>query len=310
MKKSLFITLIVALATMAIAQEPTFRKNFDFTMMDISGRMIETSDGNFLFCGFGTDFLPIYGNVSKIDPSGDIIWSKGISSSIATAVMDVIEISGALGGGYLLAGESSPGAILVRLDNSGNLVWARRYQYPGSQGEFFNRVIETNDGNFLAVGGVYHVYDGSAYRDSIMPMAFKVNSSGTILWDRSYYIAVTNPDEHCFTSVSEVSDGYVMTGYTSEGTGTPNDDGDYPRNAIIIKTDVSGNLSWVRRFGSSGTGESIDCATELSTGKVLMGGYAGDYSYLMRLSATGGTPSIEYQHRYNGGFLGVHAFMM
>ncbi len=108
MKKKIYLTLTVIFAACLIyAQQITFRKNYRFADMDIPGNMIKTSAGEYIFCGFNMSFIPIYGNVTKINQHGNIIWSKGILGSIATALTDVIEISSALGGGYLVAGESS-----------------------------------------------------------------------------------------------------------------------------------------------------------------------------------------------------------
>jgi gliding motility-associated-like protein len=308
MRKIVFIFAVVLTIT-AVGQEPTFRKNFNYSMIDVSGRMIQTTDGNFVYCGMGTDFLPLRGFVGKIDQLGNIIWSKSVTSGLATGFMDVIEISPALGGGLLLSGESSSGAFMMRVDNNANLIWAQRYQFPSSGGAYFSKAIQTSDGNFLAAGGVTHFWDGTAYRDSTMPMAIKVNPlDGSIIWGRAYYIAVANPDEHWFSDIAEVSDGYVFVGASSEGTGTLNDNGDYPRDGLIIKTDASGNTIYTQKFGASAQGEGIGSAITLSTGRVLMGGYRGDQACLLRFVGTGVTPSIEWGHRYSGGFLGVHMF--
>ncbi len=312
MKRSICLSLLLFLVVGALhSQQNTFRKDYAFSTMDIPGNMIQTSTGEFVFCGFNTTWLPIYGNVTKTDMYGNLVWSKGVLGSIATAFSDVIEVAAAQGGGYLLAGESSPGAILVRLDVNGNLLWARRYQYPSSGGEYFNKIIQTTDGHFLGCGGVNHFWDGSAYRDSLMPMAMKVDqSNGNILWDRVYVISVPNPDEHSFLDVAETADGYVFVGYSSEGTGTISSEGDYPRDGIIIKTNTSGTLTYARRFGSSGQGEGVEAIIRLSTGDVLMSGWRGDRAFMMRINGTGATPTIGFGHRYERDYLFVPEPMM
>ena len=182
--KKLVLMLIVFVGIYVSAQEPTFRKNFNYSSIDISGRMIQTSDGNFVFCGMGTNFLPIRGFVGKIDQSGNIIWSKSVTSGISTGFTDVFEISPALGGGLLLSGESSNGAFMLRLDNNANFVWAREYSFPSSGSAYFSKAIQTADGNFLAAGGVNHFWDGTAHRDSTMPMAIKVSPvDGSVIWE-------------------------------------------------------------------------------------------------------------------------------
>jgi len=277
--------------------------------MDISGSLIQNSSGEYVFVGTNMNFLPVYGNITKTDMNGNFVWCKGISSSIATELMDVIEVSAANGGGYLLCGYSDPGAILVRLTSTGTLSWARRYQLPDGGGKTSNEyaaaVKETKDGNFIVAGGVDYYWNGTTTADTTMPFAFKVNSSGTILWDRVYVISVSNPDEHYFTDVTESSDGYFFVGASSEGTGTPNDDGDYPRDGLIVKTDASGNLSYARKFGSSGSGEYVNSSIELSTGNILMCGSRGDNGYFMRINGTGSTPTIGFGRHYSRTYMMV-----
>ncbi|GIV27448.1 MAG: hypothetical protein KatS3mg027_1262 [Bacteroidia bacterium] len=59
-----------------------------------------------------------------------------------------------------------------------------------SSNEFFNAVIETSDGGFLAVGGVDYFWDGSRPLLWILTSFFavKVNSAGHLQWSRVWTI--------------------------------------------------------------------------------------------------------------------------
>ncbi len=306
MRKNLFLIICLLLTGVFLnAQENSFRKDYDIANMDITGNMIQTESGDFVFVGTNVTWLPITGNVTRIDMNGNIHWSFATIAGIATTLTDVIEVSPGMGGGYILAGQSDPGAILIRINNDGDLIWAKRYQYPNhsaaSSSEWFNKVIFTKNGQVLACGGIRHFWDGvSATRnDSVQPFAIKVNfANGDIVWDRAFTIDVPNDDEHTFYDVAETNDGYIFVGYSSIGDGPINDDGDYRRDALIIKTDFSGNMTYARKFGSTDRSEIIESATTLTTTNVLLGGSRGDYGFLLRINGDGATPTINFGHRY------------
>jgi len=318
MKKSLMLFLMALACIYVFADGNTFRKNYSFSMMDFPGRIIKTSSGGYIFCGFNAGGIPmVYGNVTKLDAAGEVVWSKQVGGlSVATTVNDIIEISPSLGGGYLIAGETSPGAILVRIDEDGNFVWSQKYQYPDHSGadsqEWFNSVTETSDGFFVACGGVQYFWDNvSASRnDSVMPFAVKVQAaSGTQVWDRAVVISVANDDEHQFYDVTETADGYIFVGSTSQGSGTLDDDGDYYRDALIVKTDTDGEMIYTRTFGDTDKTEVIESIITLSTGQVLMTGYRGDYGFLLRMNGTGATPTINYGYKYINKFEVIPGFL-
>jgi gliding motility-associated-like protein len=307
MKRNILILVFLLFSvSQLMAAGDTWRKNYSFSLMDFPGRMIQTSDGNFVFCGFNTAGIQITGNVTKVDTLGNLIWSKKIGGlSIASTLNDIIEISPASGGGYLVVGESSPGAIMVRLDDDGTINWAKRYEYPDhvdqASSEWFNKVIETSDGKFLGCGGVKHFWDNDSptRNDSVMPFVMAVDAStGELLWDNAFVIDVPNDDEHVFYDLTETADGYIFAGYTSEGQGTLNDNGDYPRDGLIIKTDLNGQFEYGRIYGGAGRSEVVESIITLSTGDVLMGGYRGDYGTLMTIDGTGSSPSVGFGHKY------------
>ncbi|MDD3860924.1 MAG: hypothetical protein PHW83_12055, partial [Bacteroidales bacterium] len=310
MKRRAFLTVLLSafFIAYAFADGNTFRKNYSFSMMDFPGRIIQNSAGEYVFCGFNAGGIPmVSGHVTKIDEHGNVIWSKRIGGfSIATTLYDVIEVSAGLGGGYLVAGETEPGAILVRLDENGDILWSSRYEFPDhvsiSSAEWINKVIETSDGEFLACGGVSHYWDNvaPAPMDSVMPFAIKIDAAtGNNIWDEVFHIVVPNDDEHQFYNVTETADGYIFVGSTSQGSGTLDSDGDYYRDGLIIKTDADGNYVYCRIFGDSDKSEVVEDIITLSTGEALMTGYCGDYGFIVRINGTGATPAIAFGNKYN-----------
>jgi hypothetical protein len=303
MKRQPFLVVLffIFFVSYAFADGNTFRKNYSFSMMDFPGRIIQNSSGEYVFCGFNVAGIPVIsGHVTKLDAHGNVIWSKKIGGlTIATTLYDIIEVSAINGGGYLVAGETEPGALLVRLDENGNILWSSRYEFPDhvsvSSSEWINKVIETSDGEFLACGGVSHYWDNiaAAPMDSVLPFAIKIDAlTGNNIWDEVFRITVANDDEHQFYNVTETADGYIFVGSTSQGSGTLDEDGDYPRDGLIIKTDFAGNYVYCRIFGDADKSEVVEDIITLSTGEVLLTGYRGDYGFILRMNGTGATPTL------------------
>jgi gliding motility-associated-like protein len=282
--------------------QTTFRKSYDVASFDIAGGMVESPLGGFAIAGTNSDFIPFFGNVIRTDAAGNITWAKSFTGGIASSFLDIKNVST---GGFIACGETSNGgAVLVRIDDLGNLIWAKRYQCPDLSGkpsyEYASAVIETSDGGFAVAGGVNYFWDGSSAStiDTTSALAFKVDANGVLQWNRVWTFPTANPDEHYFTDLTETADGIYLVGQTSEGTGTLNDNGDYPSNALLVKVNkTTGVTTFINRWGASGTSEGINSCITLSTGNVLMGGFDGDRAFLLRISGAGSSYAHQWGRR-------------
>ncbi len=311
--KKTTLTVILAFLTLSIFSQTTFRFSYDLGAFDITGGMVQTPAKEFVIAGLNNSFGPYYGDAMKIDSAGNVIWAKAYTAGFATNFADIKTVST---GGYIVTGSSTSGgggALLVRLDAAGAVLWAFRYQLPNfsapkASNEFGSAVIETSDGGFLVGGGVDYFWDGSSANtvDTTSAMGFKVNSAGTLLWSKVWTITTANPDEHYVNDVAESADGYFFVGESSEGSGTLNSDGDYPRNSLVIKTDFAGTLTYIRRWGAgNATSQGINSALRLSTGNILLGGYDDVHAFIVSISGTGsGTPTVIFNRRLNGSAFG------
>jgi gliding motility-associated-like protein len=308
----LFLNLI---AIRAFAQPTTFRLSYDVGAFDISGGMVENPAGEFVFAGLNNSFGPYYGDIVKVNNAGTVIWAKTYTGGFATNFSDIKNVST---GGYIITGSSTSGgggAILIRVDNLGAVIWAKRYQLPdkptgNASNEYGSSVIETSDGGFLVGGGVDYFWDGVSATtvDTTSALAFKVNSAGTLLWNKVWTITnPTKPDEHFINDVAESADGYFFVGESADETQAYNSNGDLPRNALIIKTDkAAGTLTYIRRWGAGNTtSQGINSALKLSTGNILLGGYDDLNGFLVSISGIGAaTPSVIFNRRLNGSAFG------
>ena len=194
----------------------------------------------------------------------DIVWKRNFSSATHryTSIIAVSDGVIAVGGGDTFnlgdwAGEEriGGGAIVVKYDFDGNIVWKKRFG--GEASDSFNSVTKVNDG-FVAVGiatqktfntGDWTGITGKGGDDAII---VKFDEAGNVVWKKNFGGA--HPDS--FLCVTAVSDGVVAAGWSREGSlGNGNWEGitgkgDY--DAIIVKYDHNGNLMWKRNFGGKG----------------------------------------------------------
>ena len=312
MKKILFLFLFGSMFTLLNAQT-TFRESYDIASFDLAGGMVQNPAGEFVMAGTNATFIPLYGNITKLATNGNIVWSKAYTGGIATQLLDIKNVSPGNGGGYIACGgSSSGGAVLLRIDDNGNIIWAKRYALPDrpsddASSEYANAVIETSDGGFLVGGGVDFYWDGISGNtvDTTSAFGFKVNSAGVLQWGRVWTISVTNPDEHYINDVAESADGYFFVGVSSEGTGTLSSNGDYPSQALVVKTDFTGTLQYIRRHGAGGSSQSFDAAIRNTAGQIIIGGADDVNAFITSMVGTGGTPTQgAFSRRINGSAFG------
>jgi gliding motility-associated-like protein len=303
---NLMIAALVLFTSQCFAQSPTFRYTYDVGLFDISGGMVQTPTGGFTVAGLNNSVGPYYGNVYNMDAQGNVQWAKAYNAGFASAFMDIKNVST---GGYIVTGQSTSGgggAVLARLDATGNVLWSYRYQCPNigsgnASSEYGNAVIEASDGGFVVAGGVDYFWDGVSGTtvDTTSALGFKVDASGNLLWARVWTISVPNPDEHYFNDVTESNGNYYFVGQSSEGTGTLSSNGDYPSNGLIVKTTTAGVFQYIRRFGGTNS-QGFNAAITLTNGNILIGGFDADDGILMALDYTASTPTPVYNRRLDG----------
>lgn len=151
------------------------------------------------------------------------------------------------GGGY--------DAFVSKLDTAGVALWTK--QFGGSGTDYGTHMIETNDGNLLFVG---RSNSGLASQDVYV---VKLDTLGNKIWENTYG---TDSADLGFRIV-EGKDGYFAVGQTRKS----------PQNrldAILIKLNYDGTLSWSKTFGSEYGNEVAFNAVSMDSGFVVAG-YTG-----------------------------------
>jgi arginine repressor len=204
---------------------------------DVANSIIQSSDGGYVVAGrtesFGAGLDDMY--VVKLDSSGNVVWTKTIGGSSDDKAWSIIQSSD---GGYVVVGSTrSFGAgdvdiFIVKLDGSGNVVWAKTIG--GSNEDVVRSIIRSSDGGYVVAG--YTKSFGAGGSDIYV---VKLDSAGNVVWTK----AIGGSDKDEAGSIIQSSDGgYIVAGHTrSFGLG-----GDI----FVMKLDSSGNVVWAKTIGS------------------------------------------------------------
>lgn len=115
----------------------------------------------------------------------------------------------------------------------------------GYNGVFFD-VIEDESGNLIAVGS-YEATKEEVSKGIRTALIVKYDKDGNILYESDFQLLGNSK----YTSVSEVEDGYIVTGqsiYENMVVGLSEDGGAY-----VVKYDKELNVEWMKNYGDSKT---------------------------------------------------------
>ena len=149
------------------------------------------------------------------------------------------------------------------------------------EGDGASDVRSTADGGFIIAGNTFN--DDEEKNDGYL---MKTNAYGEILWTEVYDGDDNDDNNDGFSSVIEVSDGYIAVGKT--------DINDNDRNDIwVVKTDLSGIFKWDIIFGGTDDdGASVIESTDDSN-FIIAGftrdanGVKGNDGYLLKINGAG-----------------------
>ena len=169
----------------------------------------------------------------------------GVSPNDSATAIDVIDQGGSILGGTSLTLTTAPFVTkypyLKRIDNDGNIVWAKTYRWPtllpGDTGVILGVATSTSGGQldgFVATG--YVVYPTNAPGASPRRLfVMKVDPNGMFQWAREYYSttptgAPVGPGaENVGEDIIQDSKGnYVVVGYSGKTVGFAQCDMPYP----------------------------------------------------------------------------------
>lgn len=216
-------------------------KAYGGTYQDRSYNVAVCTDGGFVFTGYTSLFATSINwnlHLVRTDSDGNISWAREIGGSQNDFGWYVDQVND---DGFIVVGSTkSYGAgnydgYIVKTDAAGALQWTRAIG--GSSSDQFLGFSKTSDEGYIVTGTT----SSNSFGSSDIWLV-KLNSAGDTLWTRQYGKAT----EDAGNAVIQTNDGgYLIAGDVHITPAA----GDH--NTFLLKTDPSGDLQWVKTYGSS-----------------------------------------------------------
>jgi hypothetical protein len=221
----------------------SFERIFGGPYGDGASSVRATTDGGFILAGSTVPVDADYSDATliKTDRYGQIEWkqiygleewSEGFAEAVPTP-----------DGGYIAVGSKAhsekfepPDIWVVKTDGSGSITWEKTIG--DKETDECSDVILTGNGGYLVAGSFQH---DTAQRQDVDAYLIKLNSSGTIEWEKKY--GGTGGDKA--GSVRQTTDGgYAFVGYTdSYGAGI--------YDVYLVKLNAAGDEQWYKTYGGT-----------------------------------------------------------
>ncbi len=254
--------------------------------------VIQSSDGNLVWAGrtnntYSTGSSDAY--IVKTSTDLSIVHWTAVIGTVATEYLErIVETNDgfvAVGSSNQAGGAGSYDLFITKVNLSGIEQWSRTIGTTGT--DYGYGITNTSDGN-IAITGSFD--DGGTDRDGIF---VKIqNSDGAVLLQRGIDISAATCNLY---SIIQTSDGGFLLG------GCRGNNTDF---AIIkLKSDYS--YDWGHYWGGA-SGECIKFLIENAANDYTVGGYSYSYGsgssdgYLMRITVTGGIPTVSWVNAYGG----------
>jgi hypothetical protein len=244
--------------------------------------------------------------IVKFDDNGNVVWKKNFGGGgndeylSVTAVSDgIIAVGhsayGSFGNGDWTGVSPVPGqnAIIVKYDNSGNVIWKNRFAPNDDYDDSFFSVTAVSDG-IIAAGEKYGFYP--PFKEDALLVKF--DNAGNLVWDKK----LGGSGNESFAGIATVSDGVIAVGDTdSFGAGVwTGIEGKGKYDAIVVKYDNNGNVLWKKNLGGS-NGDYYKSVSVVSDGFIVCGNaYVNNTGDWTGMAGKKNTDAIVVKYDLNG----------
>ncbi len=256
-----------------------FARSFDFDLVgefdEAAYSITQTTEGGYAVAGL----LYMSALIFRLDSSGNLVWAYSLKPPNFWEGASFRSVTQTADRGYAVAGSHSYAPthaeiLVLKMDSSGNLSWAREFGLATSY-EVAHSIVQTTDGGY-AVAGMIIVPDSvGPWPDSMDFFVLKTDPSGNPLWARKFG-RIWDDEMVCY--VAQTTDGgLVVAGHEKESMSDA-------LGITVIKMDEEGNLIWARGFG---WGMAITSITRTADGGVALLGFANEGALVLMLDSYG-----------------------
>ena len=211
----------------------------------------------------------------NLDAAGHVLWERGVVATVPNSLPKFSSVRTANDGGAFVACTYTLGdSLIVKLDQGGGLVWAKKISVGGGSAQpFLVGMSPTGD------GGVYlGVWDDASFTSHVV----RLDQAGNVVYANQYM----GPDSQSWIeSIVTTFGGGAAVGGRQSGSG------------VIFRLDPAGNVLWSRRPGNS---RVRSCTVNSIGGLDLVGDVgvvgANTEPFVMRLAPDG---SLVSQSRFS-----------
>ncbi len=238
----------------------------------------------------GLSFNDIF--IAKYDASGNLLWAQrfGGSSndrgtSVTTDKAGSVYLTGYFYsptitfGTFTLTNAGVVGDIfIVKFDNQGNVIWAKR---EGAAALEIPHTILVDGNNNIIVAGRFSS-NSITFGKTILTLAgsmdvfiVKYDASGNLLWAKG---AGGGSNDEGYSLSTDVSGNIYLSGYFTQPAnfGTIKLTSDGQADLFIAKYDPAGNVLWAKRAGGRGDDRAVALKTDASGNSYVTGFYTND----------------------------------
>jgi len=180
----------------------------------------------------------------KINYDGDLDWTKlfkGTGAANGNSVSPQSSIIASSDNHLILVSASfsdsieNNNAFIVKINLSGNVIWSK--SLGGDSPDLFRKVVETNSGDFIAIGYTESYGEGEA---DILIIKFD-KETGNIIYSKTYGL---DDQQHVFSIKRGSNDDFYIAGMTGALGGSE-------RKGLLLKIDADGNILWSKSYNNN-----------------------------------------------------------
>lgn len=229
------------------------------------------NDGNYLIVGNQFDLVKYYNDtlgskilLIKITPNGDTLWTKtldiGDGDEFAKKLINTNDNGFAIVGQVCNKKETNCDMYLMKLDSNANEQWHKTFTWDTNYWEIPTSLLQGNNGDYYLTSATQNVTSDIYY-----PYIVKVNSSGTLLWQKRFDNEGQNyayMENLCLAKNNTI----LFTGVIGDNI---------PIYSItkgwIVRTDTSGNVIYNFKHGESNLFTFFNFISEIGNNIIISG---------------------------------------